>query len=565
MGYSKKTLEELARGYMSDYEKYRDAVLSGSRLASRDEFLKVKRQEDDLKNGVTGYKFDWNLAVRPLIWMACNLRFPLGVKRGRRFFLSPWQVYDTMVIFGWVNKDGDRRFMQGYIEVPRKNGKSTWMAGLINYCAFGEVKGVDCYIAATSLDQAEETFSRACQEMNLAHHSNLDIANSKNNKVMKYADSRVKAIAAAPKDGKLAYMTIIDEYHQHKDNSLIDSILSGNVSDQQAMLLRITTAGTDLNGVCHEEFLKCEKILEGLVENDSYFVSIYHADESDLATDEKTWFKANPNLGESVSLQKFRAIYDNSKLSEADMITFKTKNLNMWVRGTQRWANMPLWEEKCRWTIDPEELKGQRCYGGLDLSSVYDFTSFTADFPTDRGHVQLSHFWVAENQVESIARLCRIPLRQWIKEGYVTATPGDVIDYDYVRGYLNDFYNDYAIQYIAVDRWHIDRMEAIMPPWFIEVEYEFSQYMKTMSQTTQKFERAYRQGELTANANPVMDWMMSCADVKFDSSGNSKLVKADKHTSRIDGVITSIMAYDAADVHEAEEKEAVDVSDWTFF
>ena len=172
------------------------------------------------------------------------------------------------------------------------------------------------------------------------------------------------------------------------------------------------------------------------------------------------------------------------------MTTFMTKNLNIWVRGTKRWASMKLWEEKCKWTVDIESLYGKSCYCGLDLSSVYDFTAFTADFPTEKGHVQISHFWVAENQVDSITRVCKIPLRTWIKQGYVTATPGDVIDYDYVRDYLNEFYTQFSIQYIAVDRWHIDRMEAIMPPWFIEVEYEFSQYMKTMAQTTSKFERA---------------------------------------------------------------------------
>ncbi len=564
-GYSKKVQNEIAEGYISDYVSYRDAVLSGARIASQAEICKVQRQELDIANGVDGYTFDLNAAVRPLVWMACNLRFPLGAKRGKRFFLSPWQVYDTMVLFGWVSPEGDRRFSQAYIEVPRKNGKSTWMGGLLDYCAFGELKGVSCYIGATSLDQADETFSRASQALALAKHPNVKIQNSKNNKVIEFNGSKIMAIAAAPKDGKLAYMTVIDEYHQHKNNDLINSISSGNVSDQQALLIKITTAGTDLASPCSEEYKKCMKILDGSVSSTSYFISIYHPDENDSPFDEKTWFKANPNLGESVSLKKMQAIYENAQLSEEDMTTFMTKNLNIWVRGTKRWASMKLWEEKCKWTVDIESLYGKNCYCGLDLSSVYDFTAFTADFPTEEGHVQISHFWVAENQVDSITRVCKIPLRSWIKQGYVTATPGDVIDYDYVRDYLNEFYTQFSIQYIAVDRWHIDRMEAIMPPWFIEVEYEFSQYMKTMSQTTSKFERAYRQGEVTANGNPVLDWMMSCCDIKYDSSGNGKLIKADKHESRIDGVITSIMAYDCADVHGCDEDSAIDYSTLSFF
>lgn len=574
MALSKAVLKEIADGYRKDYEDYRDAVISGSRLASQSEKLKVMRQEKDLSDGVEGYIFDWNAAVRPLVWMAVNLRWPLGQKRGKRVFLSPFQVFDLMVLFGWVSPDtGERRFMLAYLEIARKNGKSTLAGALLDYMAFGEVKGVDCYVAATSLDQAEETFKRAADSLMLGNHKGVKVANSKNNKLIEWNESRIRAISNAPKDGKLAYFTVLDEYHQHKTNELKDSILSGNVSDQQSMLMMITTAGTDLNSVCHEEYEKCLRILRGLEDNPHYFVSIYEVDECDmgLVGEEATWRKANPNLGESVSINAFRGIYENARPSESDMITFKTKNLNMWVRGNSKWANMPIWEEKCRWYMDPEELEGHECYCGLDLSSVYDFTAFTMDFPTDNGHVMISHFWVAGNQVDAIARTCRIPLRQWIADGYVTACEGsDVIDYQQVVDYLCECYQKYVVKLIAVDRWHIDRIEALMPPWFQEVELEFSQYMKTMSQSLTKFERAYLQGEVTANRSPVIDWMLSCCCVKADSSGNRKLIKDmervnGKHSTRIDGVITSIMAYDTADTHYGQVEEAVDPSQWTFF
>ena len=141
--------------------------------------------------------------------------------------------------------------------------------------------------------------------------------------------------------------------------------------------------------------------------------------------------------------------------------------------------------------------------------------------------------------------------------GLVTATPGDVVDYDYVRDYLNDFKSDYDIQFIAVDRWAIDELQVRMPAWFSECVYEFSQGLKSMCQATKKFERAYLQGEVTALGNPIMDWMLDCCEAKVDSSDNYKLVKADKHTKRIDGVITSIMAYDCADVHGEDDRNSL--------
>lgn len=574
MAISKAVLQKIADGYRQDYEDYRDAVLSGARIASEAEKLKVLRQERMLSDGVDGYVFDWNAAVRPLVWMACNLRFPLGQKRGKRFFVSPFQAYDIMVMFGWVNAEtGERLFMLAYNQIPRKNGKSTLAGALCDYMAYGDidphtgktVSGVNVFIGATSLDQADETFRRAADCLELSGHKNIKVANSKNNKEITWKGSKIKAIPAAPKDGKLAYFTVLDEYHQHKTNELKDSILSGNVSDQQSLLMMITTAGTELNSVCHEEYEKCIRILRGIEPNDHYFVSIYEADASAMVSDERTWYMANPNLGVSVSLNAFRGIYENAKPSETDMITFKTKNLNMWCRGTTRFFRMPIWEEKCRWTIDEDWLKGRQCYCGLDLSSVYDFTAFSMDFPVEGGHVILSHFWVAGNQVDAIARQCRIPLRQWEAQGYVTFCDGDTIDYMDVCDYLQQMHDTYSIQLIAVDQWHMDRIEAIMPSWFGEVELEFSQHMKTMSQALQKFERAYMEGIITANANPVMDWMVSCADVKSDGN-NVKLVKPikSKSSTRIDGVITSLMAYDTADTHAGEDN-SLDPTAWKFF
>lgn len=568
MAYSKATIEKIRKNYMAMYEDYRDAVLSGARIASVCEKQKVQRQERMLSDGVTGYKFDWDKALRPLVWITCNLVFPLGAKRGKPFVLSPFQAYDLMCLFGWVHEEtGERLYMLSYFEVARKNGKSVLAGALEDYFAFGEVKGVDCYVAATSLDQAEETFKRAADALMLAGHKSVKVANSKNNKLIEWNGSRIRAISAAPKDGKLAYFTVLDEYHQHKTNELKDSILSGNVSDQQSHLMHITTAGTDLNGVAFQEVEKCRRILSGQEVNDHYFVSIYEADEGDLPGDESTWYKANPNLGVSVSLNSFRGIYENAKPSESDMITFKTKNLNMWVRGSTHFFRMPIWEEKCRWYVDPEELRGARCYGGLDLSSVYDFTAFTMCFPMGGTHVLLNHFWVAENQVEGIARKCRIPLRQWISDGYVTSTPGDVIDYSYVMDYLNECRAMYDLRYIACDQWHMHELMTIMPPWFGETAYEFSQGMKTMNAALQKFERAYMEGTVTGNANPVLDYMCSCADVKVDTSGNRKMVKPNKQKSstRIDGCITSLMAYHTAVSLEGEDDGEFNAESIVFF
>lgn len=539
-------VEKLTAETKAAFSRYRTSVLKGRKACCRAEKAKVLRQEKDIKEGVPGYRFDMDAGIRPVLWIAINLRFPLGSKRGKPMRLSDWQVWDTVVLFGWIRTDGsgERRFVDAFIEVARKNGKSVFVGALLDYLIFGEVKGVRGYIGATSLDQAEETFMRSADALRLAKGDKVEIADSKNNKIIRYRESAIMAIAAEPKDGKLSYAAVMDEYHQHRDNSLLNSISSGNVSDQQAMMIRITTAGVSLGGVCHEEYKKCKRMLSGELDIPRYFVSIYELDEEDDVDDPKCWPKANPNWGISVDPELFASRYEYARASENDMIDFKTKNLNMWCHSLQRWANMPLWLERCRWQVDEDSLKGRLAYGGLDLSSVSDFTAFTLDFPLDDGrHYQMTHCWVPEAMVTQISRQCRIPLRKWIEMGWVTATPGDVIDYDYVVDYLTEAYGCYQIHYIASDRWRIEELVRIMPSWFVDVAYEFSQGMKTMSPTIMDFERAYLEGNVSDGGNECVDWMMSCAETFQDSSGNVKLVKPKKRTeARIDGVITSVMA-----------------------
>ena len=552
----------IASYYIGLFEDYQKAVMSGKRLASAVEKAKVIRHQNDMRKQGFVYRFDVKEAVKPLIWMSCNLCFPKGEKRGKSFKLAPWQVFDLMVLFGWKKTGSkERRFTDGYMQIARKNGKSTLAAAIIDYLTFGEIEGATCYIGATSLDQADETFTRASEMLKLNQKlKGVQIANSKNNKVLKWGTGLLKAISAEPKDGKLAYGTIIDEYHQHRSNDLVNSILSGNVSDQQTMLLRITTAGTDLKGVCHQEYEKAKRILNGDADLDRYFVSIYEQDESDDISDPGLWAKSNPNLSVSVDLDKLIANYENAKQSTTELTDFKTKNLNLWCHSLTRWANMTVWDDKCHWEVSESDLVGAPAYGGLDLSSVYDFTAFTLTFNVGGRYFQKTHYWIAEGQRENLIRQCSKPIDRWIDEGLITCIPGEVIDYEYVADYLDDQYRKYKIIKIAADRWRLNDLARYMPAWFESVAYEFSQGIKTMDPTIRDFEREYLTGGVSCGNNPVQDWMMECADVFQDTNGNIKLVKPkDRTGKRIDGGITSIMSLDCCKTFDASALQSTDL------
>ena len=552
-----RTLSPAIRGKLSDlfsqqYQAYCDSVQKGGRVASEAEKAKVRRHLEGVADKNSRWIFDIQKALKPLLWMAANYKFPLGEKRGKAFKPEAWEVFDVMDLFGFVDREtGRRKYIRAYWQIPRKNGKSTMAAAVAAYMTFGEgypsAVGV---IAANSLEQADDCFSRADDGLKLAKHKGYESYNSKTYKIIRWGECQLKAITAAPKDGKLIHISILDEFHEAIDSKMLDSFLTGNVSDPESLNMIITTAGTNLYGPCHQEYEKCSKIVRGALVNDRYWVSIYEPDKGNLPGAKSTWIKANPNYGVSVDEDMLKARYDDSKDSSTELATFKTKNLNMWVHSRTKWANMDKWNDFCCTPVD-EPIHGSRCYGGIDLSSVSDFTAFTADFPPIDGtgqHRQLYMFWIPEENVVKIQRQCSIPLEQWIADGYVIATPGPVVDYEMIAIWLSDFRAKYELTLIAGDKYRLVDLARVAPPWFSEITFEFSQGRMAMSPSTQQFERQYLLGNIQSGGNPVMKWMMSCADSWANSDGLVKLIKpkVDRSAARIDGVISSIMAHDTA-------------------
>ncbi len=544
------TRKKLSALYLDMFQEYRLAVLTGERPAGKLERAKVKRHDADLKTGGR-WIFNPEKGLKPVLWIAANYKYPSGGKRGKAFKLEPWQVFDIMVMFGWVDKDtGRRRFTQTYWGIARKNGKSTLAGAVIAFLAFGDdYPAAMCAIAANSLEQAGECFSRADEGLKLAKHEGYESYNSRTYKTIKWGDAQVNALTAAPKDGKLLHGAILDEYHEARDSSMLDSFLTGNVSDPEALVMIITTAGSNIYGPCHQEYEKCVKILLQGFDSDRYFISIYDPDKGDPIRSLTTWQKANPNWGVSVDTDMLEARYQASAPSATDLVTFKTKNLNMWVHSLTRWANMDKWVGQCSGPADV--LPGATCFGGIDLSSTSDFTAFCANFPPvdfTEIHKQQYMFWVPEENVIRIENQCSIPLRQWIADGYVIATPGPVVDYIMVGQWLTEFRKMYELQLIAGDRHRLIDLARVTDPWFTESTFEFSQGKMTMSPSTQKFENMYLQGKIQSGNNPVMRWMMSCVDSHTDSNANVKLIKpkVDRSAARIDVVIAAIMALDTA-------------------
>ena len=545
------------------YLQYIDDIISGRIPACKKVKLAVQRHVNDIKKSEDGsfpYEFNHKKAQKAIVFF-CQLVHTKGKLAGQKLKAEPWQQFIIASLYGWRRRDnGLRRFRTAYVQVARKNGKSFLAAGVALYDLMTE-PGAEVYSGATKKAQARIVFEAA--KNTVRYSSDLKkyitpLAHSLlcGDGTMKPLSSKVDSL-----DGLNPSCAIIDEYHAHKTTELVDVIRTGMTARQQPLLFIITTAGNDKNVPCYEEYERVGKMLAGIrgYENDEYFAIVYEIEKGDDWKNEKNWYKANPNLGVSVDMQDMRDSYKSALQMATEEAAFRTKNLNEWLNVSDVWINSRQWA-KCKKRFSEKNLAGLRCWGGIDLSKRTDFTAFTWYFALPNGKRYAKHyFFIPEAQIDVKMRQDSYLIRQWIKQGYIFATPGETVDYAFMFQKIMEDSKKYDVQEIAYDRNLAEFLIQDLATQFNCVE--FSQSLVGMSEPSKAWEQAIVAGQIIDN-NPVMEWMVSCAIVKPDANGNIKPLKPDAHktSKRIDGVYTSIMANNRLEVALADEASTADFS-----
>ena len=550
------------------YLQYIDDVLSGKIPTCKKVRQAVQRHVNDIKKSEAGtfpYYFDHKKAQMAIIFF-CQLVHTKGKLAGQKLHPEPWQQFIIANLYGWRRRDDNRRrYLRAYIQIARKNGKSFLAAGVALYDLVTE-RGAEVYSAATKKDQAKIVFEDAKKTVQYSPDLKKYIKPLAHSLIC--GDGSMKPLASDSNtlDGLNPSCAVIDEFHAHKNTDLIEVIETGMTARIQPLMFIITTAGNDRNVPCFAEYERLGKLLAGTkgYENDEYFCMIFELDKGDDWKNEKNWYKANPNLGVSVELDKMRAAYNEALLKSSKETEFRTKNLNEWLNVAEVWINDRQWS-KCLKRFAEKNLAGLRCWGGIDLSKRLDFTVLTWYFELKNGKRYAKHyFFIPEGQIDAKMRQDSYLIRQWIKQGYIIATPGETQDFNYMLNIIREDSKKYDIQEIAYDR---NLAEYLIQD--LEAEFtcvEFSQSITGMSEPSKAWEQAITEGKIIDN-NPVMAWMVSCATVKPDVNGNIKPIKPDvnKTSKRIDGVITSIMANNRLEVALADEaKGNVAVEDMFF-
>lgn len=375
-------------------------------------------------------------------------------KTGGRIELQPWQIFILTTVFGWVRRDtGLRRFKTVLVEMPRKGGKSTLSSGVGIYClcADGEA-GSDVYSAATTRDQAKIVWQDAWHmvEKSPGLKKAFGVSTTAHAISQISTASRFQALSAEDNslDGLNIHCAIVDELHAHRTRKAFDVLETATGARTQPLLWLITTAGFGRSGICYEQRTYLTKILDGVVTDDTYFGVIYTIDDGDDWSDPATWQKANPNYGVSVFPEDIERLCAKALKMPSAQNNFLTKRLSVWVNADTAFFNMAALAKYANPNLKPSGFYGERCWIGIDLASRRDMAPMTQLFRRGDRFYAFGRYYLPESEIEDSGNS---QYTGWAKEGWITATPGNIIDYGYIEDDLREISKDYEVAEVAYD------------------------------------------------------------------------------------------------------------------
>jgi phage terminase large subunit-like protein len=539
-------------------DAYARAVVSGRVLAGKYHKLACARHlRDRRREGSRDfpYVFEYARAER-FFRFAESLKHYKGEWAGQFIRLQPHQKFRLGSLFAWVHRrTWLRRIRTHYNELPRKQGKSLEAAIVALYITFfdGEA-GAEGYCIATKRDQAKIVFNN-CKQLVRSSGLRSRITPLTNNLHRDRTASKLEPLGADrdSTDGLNPNLIIVDEFHAQKNRGLLDVMETATGAREQPVNFQITTAGNDPLSPCGDQHDYACKILDGVLTDETFFAFIAHADLDDDPASPRTWRKANPNYGVSVKADDLRALVRKAIHMPAAMAAFKQKRCNLWVNTALPWLSLDGWRDgQSTWTLD--ELAGEPCWIGIDLSSKIDLTAVVAVFPPTETRVRWRLHAVCLTPEETLdvrAHRDRAPYDEWVKGGYLRTNPGNRIDQDEVRQ-VRELEDRFDVQQIGVDPWNAGNLVKELGEEDGFQVVEIPQTMAQMSQPSKDFEADVLDGLIDGGNNPLLTWAVSNVVVSRDNKDNIYPTKK-RSRGRIDPVIATLLGRKLAAIDTTED------------
>lgn len=460
--------------------------------------------------------------------------------KGELLKLSPWQVFCTVNIFGW-QKCGKRRFRDIYIEVPRKNGKTFWVAGMgVGLFTWDAEHGAEVYCGATSELQAWEVFRPAkqiCERLAKLRKTYSIEVNAKT--MIRLPDlSRFAPVIGNPGDGASPSAAIADELHEHKTSDLLDTFETGMGAREEPVLLQITTAGSDMGGPCYSKRADVINVLAGTIEDDTVFGIIYTLDEDDPWDTLEAQVKANPNYGISVSADFLEGQLKQARRSPHKQAAYKTKHLNQWVGAKAAWMNMLAYQACRRTDLNIDDFIGRECVIGVDLASKIDIASMAILFPPDSTHSKYAAFFKHYLPEDTVLESTRY--QGFHAGGWLTTTPGNVTDYGYIEDELRALKSQFRIREVPFDPFQATQFSTrMLDEGFPMIEVGAT--VKNFSEPMKKLEALILERQIQFDMDPVAMWAFGNVTARVDLKDNI-FPNKEQPQNKIDPVVALIMA-----------------------
>lgn len=538
--------------------QYARDVVSGKITAGKYCRLSCQRYLADLDDGESrGLEFKPDVARAYLEFFSRMLRHTMGAFANEPFVPLPWQQFVLWNLYGWHRDDGTRRFNYAYLAVGRKNGKTTLLAGMALAALVMDMEhAAEIYFAATKREQAKIGFNEAFRMATAKTPLRKYLDARKHDILFPKINARLAYLSAdkTTMDGMNPHVAIIDEYHAHPTDEVSNVLRSGMQSRRNPLHITITTAGFSIGGACHQMQNSVKQILNGIKTDDSQFGIIYELDDDDDWSDESVWCKANPSLGETISVKLLKNQFHQAVNMGGSRITeFKTKHCNQWVQSSKTWIEDKTFLE----CIDDQfmDFKNRECWAGLDLASVSDMTALMLVFPIgDEFHVRGHYFMPSEAIERALSNDAGHVYGQFQTLPNMHITDGNVTDYASIRRVLSgvritpnghefdpsSIMTEFQVQAVAFDRYNSTQIAIDLTDDGVPV-VPYGQGFVSMSPPTKELEILIRTRRLKFDGDPVLRWALQNVELRTDPAGNIKPDKQ-KSSGKIDPIVALVMA-----------------------
>jgi phage terminase large subunit-like protein len=515
----------------------------------------------DVAAAIEGNWYDQELAERSIALWPTLFFHTEGRWAGKPFVLALWQEIIVRLLVGWKNADGFRHFRRLILWIARKNGKSEFLAALalLFFVCDGEMGGQG-YNFARNEKQATVIFKKMKTMIALSPRLVEALKATKRTIYHPELNALWELLAgnATGKHGLSASVIVADEAHECDDDEMYTTLHQSTAARDQPIELIASTAGHKNRRWGWRLWEECLAILDGRLQQPETLVVIFASAPDAKLDDDQALRDANPNLGVSPRLDYLLA--ERAKARENPRLEndFRRYHMNQWTDQVTRWISLPKWDACTAggdtWRDMRTRMKGRACYAGLDLSSVRDVTAliylFAPETDGEKWHL-VCRFFVPEDTAHERSRTDRMEYDRWVQQGAMEATPGNVVDQNYVKQAILEDGEFFRVQNLGVDPWNATKLNSELMDEGVPV-MNMRQGIPTLGGPSKEFERLVMAGLLDHGGHPVLRWMVGNVAIRLDTNGNFKPDK-EKSSEKIDGVVAAIMALGLAIANDNQE------------